>query len=71
MNLPRLRRRPAPAITTREHEHRLAWRLGSLTLDYPNARVASRSSGAPLTGNPYSPVVSGQEHAGMAGESAR
>ncbi|MGV9411874.1 hypothetical protein ACWDOP_18335 [Nocardia sp. NPDC003693] len=42
MKLFTLRRRPAPAVPAVEHDARLAWRLGALPLDYPNARADRR-----------------------------
>ncbi|MFE6859837.1 hypothetical protein [Nocardia sp. NPDC057668] len=39
MKLFTLRRRTAPAAPIAQHDSRLAWRLGALALDYPNARA--------------------------------
>ncbi|MFJ1457617.1 nitrate reductase molybdenum cofactor assembly chaperone [Nocardia sp. N2S4-5] len=35
MSLPKLRRRPEPAITISERDRRLVWRIAALLLDYP------------------------------------
>ncbi|MFJ9366082.1 hypothetical protein ACIRRA_16940 [Nocardia sp. NPDC101769] len=42
MNLLRLRRRTAPAVTAHEDDRRHAWRLTALSLDYPHPRTRAR-----------------------------